>query len=136
MNADDLFNAITPAAAAALLGPIHVRSNLNADWPLSVDPFHDTGGPSPPNVLLSLSKPELRVDLPSGPFVYALYGTPTANYAPLLAAGAGLAIVALVGVGGVIGRFARPTTIAVLGLGSLLALGRVAAETKGEEVSR
>lgn len=132
MSAEDLINAVAPA----LVGPIRVRSNLNADWPLTLDPFHGHDEAAPPSVLLALLKPEIRVDLPTGPVVYAPYGTPTANYAPLLAAGAGLLVVALVGVGGVLGRFTRPSTIAVLGLGSLLALGRVAMETKGEEVSR
>ena len=134
MSAGDLLNALGPA----LVGSIRLRSNLNADWPLVVDPFHpqQPEEASPPNMLLSLLKPEIAVDLPTGPFVYAPYGSPTADYAPLLAAGAGLLVVAVLGVGGVIGRFARPTTIAVLGLGSLLALGQVASASKREEVAR
>jgi hypothetical protein len=132
MSARELLSAIGPA----LVGPIRLRSNLNADWPLTVDPFHGREEGAPPSMLLALLKPEIRVDLPTGPVVYAPYGTPTADYAPLLAAGAGLLVVAVLGFGGVIGRFARPSTIAVLGVGSLLALGRVASATKGEEVSR
>jgi hypothetical protein len=131
MSADDVLKAIAPA----VIGPIRVRSNLNADWPITVDPFHVNEEASPPSMLLSLLKPEIRVDLPTGPVVYAPYGAPTTNYAPLLAAGAGLFVVALVGMGGVLGRFARPGTVALIGLGSLLALGAVASETKGEEVS-
>jgi hypothetical protein len=132
MSADELLTAIAPA----LVGPIRLRSNLNADWPLTVDPFHGHEEGAPPSMLLALLKPEIRVDLPMGSVVYAPYGTPTADYAPLLAAGAGLLVVTVLGVGGAIGRFARPGTIALLGIGSLLALGRVAAATKGEEVSR
>ena len=57
MSADKLLSAIAPAAAAALVGPIRLRSNLNADRPLTVDPFHGHGEASPPSMLLSLLKP-------------------------------------------------------------------------------
>jgi len=136
MKAEDFVAALAPAAARALVGPIRLRSNLNADQPISVDPFRARGAVSRRSTLLALLKPEIEIELPGGPFTYAPYGVPTADYGPLLAAGTGLLVVAILGVGGAIGRFARPGTIAVLGLGSLLALGYVASATKREEVAR
>src|SRR5205085_2237751 len=54
MSADELLSAIAPA----LVGPIRLRSNLNADWPLTVDPFHGHEEGAPPSMLLALLKPE------------------------------------------------------------------------------
>ena len=136
MSARDLMAAIAPSALAALVGPIRFRSNLNVDRPISIDPFTSRRATSPRSTLLSLLKPEIEVDLASGPVVFAPYGVPTADYAPLLVAGTGLLVVTILGIGGTIGRFARPRTIAILGLGSLLALGHVASATKREEVAR
>jgi len=135
-DVEDFVDALAPAAARALVGPIRLRSNLNAGRPLVVDPFGARPATTPRSTLLALLKPQIEVELPGGQYAYAPYGVPTADYGPLLAAGTGLLVVAILGVGGAIGRFARPGTIAVLGLGSLLALGYVASATKREEVAR
>lgn len=130
-----LLAAAGKTAAGALVGPIEVRTNLNADDPTVIDPF--AGGEEEPqqgpSLLMTLLKPEVRVHLPNGEYVWAPNGPPSATYMPLLLAGVGGILFSLVGIGGMVGRFAAPRTLLVVGGAGLAALALVASRAKLEE---
>lgn len=124
-------------AVGAAVGPIEVRTNLNADNPIIIDPLarpDPNAPPAKPSIWMSLIKPDIRVRLPNGEFKYAPSGSPSANYTPLiLAAVAGL-VFTLVGIGGLVGRFASPKVLIGTGVAGLAALAFIASQTKYEEV--
>lgn len=131
----ELFSVGKALGRATGVGTITVRSNLNADSPLVVDPLHEPE-PGPPNpiadALMSILKPEVTVVLPTGPYVYAPKGKPSANYGPLVAAGLGGVLFSILGMGGLIGRFAKPATLAIVAGAGLAALSYVASGAEGE----
>lgn len=137
MAGADYLSLLTTAASTAVgefVGPIEVRTNLNADQPVVIDPFTPGDGrPQQPSLLMTLLKPEVRVQLPNGEFVWAPHGAPSASYAPLVAAGLGAILFALVGAGGLVGKFAQPRTLLVAGGLGAAALAFVASQAKLED---
>jgi hypothetical protein len=83
-------------AGGAFVRKIRVRSQLAPDF--EYDP-HAAAPPNPqPNWLLTLAKPEITLDTPSGPMVIAPYGTPEHQY--------GIPFVTAIGAFTLIGIFA------------------------------
>lgn len=137
MAGADYLSLLTTAGTAAVgqfVGPIEVRTNLNAQEPIVIDPFAPGDGqPQEPSLLMTLLKPEIRVSLPNGEFTWAPSGQPSAAYAPLVAAAIGALLFSLVGIGGLIGKFARPTTLLVTGGIGAAALAILASHAKLED---
>jgi hypothetical protein len=120
--------------AGQVLGPIEVRTNLNAGEPVVIDPFAPGDGePQQPSILMSILKPEVRVRLPNGDMVWSPAGSPSASYAPLVLAAAGAFLFTLVGVGGLVGKFAKPRTLLVAGGIGVAAIAALASQTKLED---
>ncbi len=122
------------AAAGQFVGPIEVRTNLNAQDPIIIDPFAPgSDEPQQPSLLMQLLKPEIKVRLPNGDMVWAPSGSPSASYAPLALAAIGALLFSLVGVGGLVGKFARPSTLLITGGIGAAALAYLASQTKLED---
>jgi hypothetical protein len=139
MLGDNFMSFIAAAGTqvvGAAVGPISIRSNLNADQPFLIDPFAEQTGPPPPppapNPLMSILKPEIVVALPTGPYTWAPYGSPSANYTPLILAGVGGVLFTILGIGGLVGRFVKPRTLLIAGGTGLAALAYVASRAKYE----
>lgn len=137
MASPDFMTLLTTAGTAAVgqaVGPIEIRTNLNADDPIIIDPFspQDPNASQEPSWIMTLLKPEVRVQLPNGEFVWSPSGRPGASYAPLVAAAIGGILFTLVGVGGFLGKFAKPTTLLLTGAGGLAALALLASQAKLE----
>lgn len=138
MASSDFLSLLTKAGttvAGAAVGPIEVRTNLNADSPIIIDPFAPPAEEQPKSksIWMSLLKPEIRVALPNGEYKYAPAGKPSANFTPLIIAAVGGLLFTLVGVGGLIGRFASPKILLGTGVCGLAALAFIASQTKLEE---
>lgn len=133
-----LFDALVTGAQTGLshaVGPIRVRTNLNADSPvvLTIPDPNNPPPPAPPSPLMSLLKPEVTVDSVGGEMSWAPWGRPSANYTPLILAGVGLIGFTLVGIGGIMGRFVRPRTIAIAGITGSGILAFIAGQTQFEQ---
>lgn len=124
------------SGVAAGVGPVVIRTNLNADSPIILtvpEPGGDPQPEAPPSLLMQLLKPEINTSVVGSQMTWAPYGTPSANYTPLLLAGAALTVFTLLGIGGTIGRFARPRTLVIVGLMGFAAIAAVASRTKLED---
>ena len=75
------WSAVANALGREAIGKVEVRSQITP--PVSVDPFAP-GEPGPPNPILALVKPEVRVYDPAGNLLFAVApaGPPTENYFP------------------------------------------------------
>jgi len=130
----ELLTAAGASVAGQFVGPIEVRTNLNAGEPVVIDPFAPGDDQSQqPSLLMTLLKPEVRVQLPNGEFVWAPHGSPSASYGPLVLAGVGAMLFAIVGAGGLVGKFAKPRTLLVAGGLGAAALAFVASQAKLED---
>ena len=77
---------VLDAALKASVQRVTFRSQVTPDY--SYDPFAPSAPPSEGHGwLMGFIKPEITVETAAGPIVIAPYGSPTANYAPLAAAG-------------------------------------------------
>lgn len=78
------WGAVANALGREAVGRVEVRSQVAP--PVVVDPFADAPPDAPPNPILTLVKPEVRIYDPAGRLVLAVapYGTPTEHYLPYL----------------------------------------------------
>lgn len=132
-----LLQTAIPSVAGAVVGPIEVRTNLNADNPIVIDPFAPVDPntpPAKPSMWMSLLKPDVRVRLPNGTYAWTPNGLPSANYMPLILAAAAGFVFTLVGIGGLIGRIASPKILIGTGVVGLAALAIIASQAKLETV--